>query len=101
MATRVKREVQIITKLEDDWVAHAAIQYKALTDEIAGEAVERNHEGKMHNPADEDDLENVTDKKIEGEAPGDSTGIKGRPGDNLEQIPTKPAHYAHSRSLAG
>ena len=55
----------------------------------------------MHNPADEDDLENVTDKKIEGEAPGDSTGIKGRPGDNLEQIPTKPAHYAHSRSLAG
>jgi hypothetical protein len=66
--------------LEDDWVAHAAIQYKALTDEIAGEAVERNPEGKMHNPADEDDLENVTDKKIEGEAPGDSTGIKGRPG---------------------
>ena len=74
-------------------MAHAAIQYKALTDEIAGEAVERNHEGKMHNPADEDDLENVTDKKIEG--------IKGRPGDNLEQIPTKPAHYAHSRSRAG
>ena len=74
---------------------------EALTDEIAGEAVERNHEGKMHNPADEDDLENVTDKKIEGEAPGDSTGIKGRPGDNLEQIPTKPADYAHSRSHAG
>ena len=45
----------------------------------------------MSDPADDDDLEIVTDKKVEGEDPGDSTtDSKARPGDSLEQILTKP-----------
>ena len=50
----------------------------------------------MPDPADDDDLENVTDKKVEGKNPGDSTmGSKARPRDNLDQIPPKPTFVLH------
>ena len=45
----------------------------------------------MSDSADDNDLEIVTDKKVEGEDPGDSTtDSKARPGDSLERILTKP-----------
>ena len=50
---------------------------KVLTGEIAGEAVHRNHKGKM--PV------HVDDKKVKGEDPGEATtGIRARPGNMVE-----------------
>jgi hypothetical protein len=34
---------------------------KVVTDVMAGEAVQRNHQGRVPDPADDDDLENVPD----------------------------------------
>ena len=62
---------------------------KVFKVEIAGDAVKRDHERKTPIHADDDDPENVTDKKVED--PGEATtGGKARPGDILDQIPTKP-----------
>ena len=46
---------------------------KVLTDVIAGEAVQRDNEGKMPVHVDDDDPEHVTNKKVKGIGPGEAT----------------------------